>query len=161
MAKGCCRHIANIPFSISAKEIARVRESQSKNAKTHVAKSASLLQYSSVLCFLFLFSSLFFFVSRTNLKACLLRTAKRERRDGGWNGKARIVFPDRIFTSRPSPSALTSIACPFSIRVHYEITGSLYEIHSLVPSPRGLPSTFFSFSLRFPAPFNRVSSCWK
>lgn len=62
--------------------------------------------------------------------------------DGGRNGKTRIVFPDCIFTSHSSLCALTSIACPFSIHVHYEITGSLYEIHLPLPSSRRTRPSF-------------------
>lgn len=85
-------------------------------------------------------------------------------RGSGWHGETRIVFPERIFTSRPTPCAFTSIACPFSICVHYEITGSLYEIHPvLFLSCPAHPPTLdvLPFPSRFPTPFNHVSSYWK
>jgi len=73
------------------------------------------------------------------LRACESQSvfASRSKTGGGGGGgggggrteRKALFFHDRIFTSRPSPCALTSIACPFGIRVHYEITGSLCEIH--------------------------------
>lgn len=69
-------------------------------------------------------------------------------------------FSTTVFLHRTSPGVrvITSIACPFSIRVHYGITGPLYEIHPLFPSScaeHGLLMCFSFFPPCFPAPFNR------
>lgn len=62
---------------------------------------------------------------------------------GGRNGKTRIVFPRLYFYIALLPvRVITSIACPFSIRVHYGITDPLYEIHSLF-LPRTQNTVFF------------------
>lgn len=118
-----------------------------------------------------LFLFFFFFVSPTNLKAsvCFIHLFVAAKRNGvaaiatavGTGEDAYCFSRLYFYIAFPSLCALTSIACPFSIHVHYEITGSLYEIHLLLPSSRTAPPFDVpSFALRFPAPFKRVS-LWK
>lgn len=115
--------------------------------------------------FIFMFLSFYLFI------VCIARESQSvfvSCGGGGRSVKTRIVFPRLYFYIALLPvRVITSIACPFSIRVHYGITGSLYEIHPLFPpctrNVRSSFDMFLLFSLPFfslSAPFNHISS-WK
>jgi len=105
--------------------------------------------------------SLFSHRARISKRVCFTRQNNENARWQRWSGaeKRVLFFPDCIFTSHSLLRALTSIACPFSIRIHYGVTGPLYEIHPFTSSSRGTRSPFdiLRFFLRFPVPFKSCS----
>lgn len=173
------RHFENIPFLVSTKERLLVSgKVKSGSAKTHrdenlprhprqfFRRSPRFLPLS-----LFLLDPFLFYRARISKRVCFQTRGVAVASGGsGQDGRARIVFPRLcIFTSHSFPRALTSIACPFSIHVHYEITGSLYEIHPVPLLSRARyaraanpPFDVLRFSFVFPfSAFEPCVSLWK
>lgn len=143
---------------ISAKEIG---ESRRKSAKTHATKSAMRVSRSR------LSLSVLFLSCRARAQISKLRSlAVRQNDKTAGKTDARFVFPrPHFYIARPFPCALTSIACPFSIRMHYEVTGFLLRNPSALSRGRSFPPRS-SFLPALPFRFRShrstaISSCQK
>lgn len=143
------QHLRIIPFPTfqREKDYSCRRRSRDKSVKTHTFVRRNPREFCIIFLF-FAFLSFYLFIVRIAREP---QSGFVSCGGGGRNGKTRIVFLQLYFYIALLPvRVITSIACPFSIRVHYRITGSLYEIHPLFPP---YETVFFLTFLLFPFPF--------
>jgi len=143
-------------YSIShfnEKDYSCQRRGRDKSVKTHTFVRRNPREFCIFLHHFFLFLCFYLFI--------YLLFVSRESQSvfvscdgGGRSGKTRIVFPQLYFYIALLPvRVITSIACPFSIRVHYRITGSLCEIYPLFPPLVHETVFFWRVSPLFPSLF--------